>query len=152
MHFIWLIFFNFQNITYLFLSMSVICARGNKAVINSGCTYVCFTLNGPLKMFLSRFRCVHRFNFKINFDKKFMKKLPFIFYVFPNFYSVAKYYVLLTVDSKMVVPWIISEFWKQIFFVWLVYLKWRHKIYLLFVVSWICTNGYFMLTNQSYMS
>ena len=41
---------------------------------------------------------------------------------------VAKYYVLLTVDSKMVVFWIITEIWKQIFFVWLVYLNWRHKM------------------------
>ena len=30
--------------------MSVICTKGNKAMTNSGCTNIYFTLNGPQKM------------------------------------------------------------------------------------------------------
>ena len=53
----------------------------------------------------------------------------------PRLYYAAKYYVLLTVNGKMVVLWIITEIWKEILFVWLVYLngyKYGYK----------CPNGY----------
>ena len=61
--------FLFANIRYLRISMSVICAKGNKAVTYSGHTNVYFTINGPLKMLPRHFRYFHCSNFKMTFDK-----------------------------------------------------------------------------------
>ena len=66
--------------------MSVICAKGNEAVTNSVYTKVCPTINNPLKMLPRHFRYFHRSDFKMTFDKNFMKeKLPFFnFFEIPN--------------------------------------------------------------------
>ena len=74
MLFIWMIFFQSANTRYLLLLMSVICAKGNEAVTNSGYTNVYLTINGPLKMLPRHFRHFHCSNFKMTFDKNFFKK------------------------------------------------------------------------------
>ena len=108
MHFSWVIFFNSANIRYLFLLMPVISAKVHKAVTNPGCTKVCFMLNGLLKIQTSHFRYFHCSNFKITFEGSFIEKSCH-FELLPDLYYVAKYDVLLTVVSKMVVLWIITK-------------------------------------------
>ena len=57
----------------------------------------------------------------MTFDKKFMKKAN-IFKILANFYSVAKYCFLVTLDNKMVVLWIITKiFGKKYFFLFSLY-------------------------------
>ena len=88
-----------------------------------------FMINGPLKMPPSRY--FHCSNFKMTFDKTFMKKSCHF----------------LT-PSKSAVKWIITENCKK--------KKHVHSIFklediLLFAASRICTNGYFIVTSQRYI-
>ena len=54
--------------------MSVICAKGYEELANSGYPNICFTINSLLKILPRHFRYFHCYNFKMTFDKDFLKK------------------------------------------------------------------------------
>ena len=94
MHFIWVIF-NSVNIRYLFLLISGIYAKDNKAVTNSGCTDVCFTLNGRLKMLIFAIFIVPILKWLLT--KILWKKATIL-----NFFQISTMTQHTTYDSKMV--------------------------------------------------
>ena len=101
-----------------------------------------FFENGALKML---FRHVWYFHFS-NFNMDFVRQ---IFKLNPKFCCETKCCILATIDSNMVLLWILTEIEKK--FACLVFLNWRHMRYSVFVLSRICANSYFIITNQSYI-
>ena len=153
MHFIWQIFFNSANTRYLSSLMCVICAKDKEVVANSGYTNICFTINGFLKIVPSHFRHFHCFNFKMTFDKHFMKKLPFF-----NFIQISTMPQNYAFWEHLAIKWIpkmpfeqFTEFAKNVFFIWILHVTCRYLRYLIFAVSKICANCCFMISNPSYI-
>ena len=66
-------FFNFTNMSICFINVCNMHQAGNESKTNSGYTNVCFTINGQLKMLPCHFRYFHCSNFKMTFEKHFMK-------------------------------------------------------------------------------
>ena len=69
MHYVWQIFFNSANTTYLFSLMCLICPKSNEAVLNLSYSIVFFTINTPLEMLPWHFWYFLCSNFKMTFDK-----------------------------------------------------------------------------------
>ena len=151
----WLLFFNLSNIRYLLLLMSVIYAKGNEAVTNSGQTDVCLAIDGSLKILPRHFRHFHCSNFRMTFDKNFVKKSyhfltssKFLLYR-KNLHSGNRQqlndYPKYHLNNPQNLP-------KNVFFVSFIYVNCRYLKYLIFEVSRICANCRFDIANQSYIS
>lgn len=142
MHFIWPhIFWLHKHLVFSFTNMCSMCKRlhsSGKLILHKRL----FFENGALKML---FRHVWYFHFS-NFNMDFVRQ---IFKLNPKFCCETKCCILATIDSNMVLPWILTEIEKK--FACLVFLNWRHMRYSVFVLSRICANSYFIITNQSYI-
>ena len=71
-------YFLTSQLSGIFLLISAIYAKGNKAKANSSHTQLWLTINGLLKTLLRYFGCFHFPNFRIIFVKTFIKKVPFL--------------------------------------------------------------------------
>ena len=100
----------------------------------------------PTKNAACHFWYSHCFNSKMTFDKSFMKKAT-ILKLFSNIYYIAKYYVLVTVASKVVVLGSV-KFSEKVFFLCLVYVNLTYIRYLSFAVFRICANCCFIKVTQ----
>ena len=137
MHFIWLVFSNFTNIRYLFLSISAIYAKDNKALENWGYSKVYLAINDPLNMQLWNLRYFHFSSINMTFVKHFMEKLSFlrrIFKILPKFYCLARFCDLVKPCSKITVFLIFFEICpKGCVLCLVVFVNWRNMVILDFL-------------------
>ena len=137
MHFIWLVFSNFTNIRYLFLSISAIYAKDNKALENWGYSKVYLAINDPLNRQLWNLRYFHFSSINMTFFKHFMEKLSFlrpIFKILSKFYCLARFCDLVKPCSKITVFLIFFEICpKGCVLCLVVFVNWRNMVILDFL-------------------
>lgn len=101
-----LIFFDFKHLVFSFTHMCSMCKRlhsSGKFILHKRLLFE----NGALKMLFRHVWYLHFSNFNVDFVRQ-------IFKLNPKFCCETKCCILATIDSNMVLLWILTEIWKKI--------------------------------------